>query len=385
MVKICDRAEFNQSQRTMTPEGFMIVPATLSRCGVYDYSALACKSMPGMCEIRDKLGLDDSEPLRVYRSPDHVFAEDSMASFAMKPVTNNHPPEWVNAKNARFYTVGHAGDSIKRDGKFQVANLIITDANTIKAITDGKTEISNGYEANVVAEVGVTDDGEQYHAKFTNIRGNHIAIVSKGRAGNECRISDENPHGDVNMNMKTIVLDGIEHEVSENAVQIIGKLQDDVQKVQDSLDSAKTDHQKELAKAQADLDAEKQKVADAEAKIVDGEELDAMIQSRTVLVADAAKLAPEFDCSGKKDSEIIAGVVAEVCDGIDLEGRDDAFKATYLRARFDAALAAHDSSSDGSENVNIKDGCNKDEMDEGEKARQKFIQKTEKSDNQEDK
>lgn len=378
MIQICDRAEFNQSKRERTPEGFLRVSARLSRCGVYDYSASACKRMPKMSEIRAQLGLKDSEPLKVYRSPEEVFDDASMSSFAMKPVTNNHPPEWITAKNARYYTIGHAGEQLVQDGIYQVAPLLITDEGAIKDVEEGKVEISNGYECDVIPESGITDNGEEYHAKFTNIRGNHIAIVSKGRAGDGCRISDSNPNGDKTMNMKTVVIDGIEHEVSENAAQIIGKLQERVQQVQDSLNTAKTEHATELATVQAKLDDANQKVTDAESKILDGAELDARIEARTTLVADAKTLAPEFDCSGKSDEQIVEGVVMEVCDGIDvsLEGKDADFKKVYCRARFDAALAVKDSEGDGSNNVKIGDK-EEEEEDEGEAARKKFTKDSE--------
>jgi hypothetical protein len=378
MLQICDKVDFSGSKRVITAEGFMRVPATLSRCGVYDYSAEACRRMPEAQAIRDALKLDPSEPLRVYRSPEQVFAEDSMASFANKPVTNNHPPEWINAKNARYYTVGYTGDAVERDGQFQKATLIITDAEVIKEIEEGKKEISNGYDTRIVQKVGVTDDGEEYHAEFQNIRGNHIAIVSKGRAGNSCRISDSNNHGDKHMNTKTIVLDGIEHEVSENAAGIIGKLQGDIAKVQDSLNTAKTEHSTALATLQAEVDTSKQKVLDAEAKVLDAEALDALIETRSTLVADVKTLAPEFDCKGKSAPEIIKGVVTAVCDGIDVEGKPAEFQAAYFQARFDALLAASDNKPDNAGAVTIVDKCDED-VDEGEKARQQFTKSTETS------
>jgi len=120
------------TKRTFTDEGFLIIKdARISRSGIQEYFAI-------------ELGLTDRDPsdvIKIYRPEAEVFNKDSMASFANKPVTNNHPQQLVDATNAKELTVGHSGENIIKDGIFLNAKLTVTDASAIKDITDGKVEL----------------------------------------------------------------------------------------------------------------------------------------------------------------------------------------------------------------------------------------------------
>jgi len=50
---------------------------------------------------------------------------------------------------------------------------------------DGKVELSNGYTSEIEFKAGKTNDGFEYDAIQTDIKGNHIAIVDKARCGIE--------------------------------------------------------------------------------------------------------------------------------------------------------------------------------------------------------
>jgi hypothetical protein len=73
------------------------------------------------------------------------------------------------------------GDGI--DSDYLLADLLITDKDTIQAVIDGKVEISLGYDADYT-EVS-KGKGLQ-----SNIVINHIALVDKGRCGSRCSIGD---------------------------------------------------------------------------------------------------------------------------------------------------------------------------------------------------
>lgn len=156
-----------------TDDGFLIcrnVP--VSRTGVQMYLA-------------QELGLPlgTGQPVKVYRLPDDVFALEAMRSAESKPTTNNHPPAGVDIYNAGTYVVGHARNA-RRDGDNLILDLIFTDAHTIETIKSGhKREVSAGY----TCEYEPYEDGY----KQTNIRINHIAVVTKGRAGPTVAIKDE--------------------------------------------------------------------------------------------------------------------------------------------------------------------------------------------------
>ena len=129
----------------------------------------------------------DARPVPVYRPEEEVFSPACMASFEGKPVTEDHPdlPEGVSAENIREYQKGHAQNIRRGKGpqkNLLLADLVITDPETIRHIREGKREISCGYTYTLAEENG----------RFVqrDIRGNHIAVVNRGRAGARVRIND---------------------------------------------------------------------------------------------------------------------------------------------------------------------------------------------------
>lgn len=146
-------------------DGRLIVDARLTRTGVFVYRNL------------------DGTERREYRPAQNVFDRASQDSFALVPVTNDHPPVMINADNARQYTVGQVSEGIRRDGNHLSARIVINDAATIRQMEAGKRDVSCGYACDLDETPGVSPEGERYDAVQTNIRGNHLAIVSSGRAG----------------------------------------------------------------------------------------------------------------------------------------------------------------------------------------------------------
>jgi len=363
---IFDRIEFGGTKRVMTDEGYLKVPANLARVGTYQYKA-------------GEIGMPDRDPesnVTVYRPPNEVFNQDSMSSFSMKPVTNGHPPELVDISNIKKYQVGHSGGKIERNGDFVTSDLLITDAAMIKLIQNGKCEVSNGYVADFDFTAGSTEYGDQYDAIMTNIRGNHIAVVDQARGGRGCRLSDEQKHGDPSM--KKIMFDGIEIEVTEQGEQAIAKLRKKVEDADKATAAAESKIDTVTAEKDAVIAQKDKDITDAESKVVDGKELDALIETRTKIVTDAKSLKEDVVIDGKSNDEIVESVVVELCDGVSFDGKSDDYKKTYCAARFDALLVAKDSAGDGSEKIVIdENGMKKEDKDEGEEARKTFTKKSE--------
>lgn len=157
---------------TDTPEGFLIChDVPIARTGPQDY--LARELM---------LDGDPERILTVQRYPEDVFEEAALASFEGKPVTDGHPPENVGPENYAAYTKGHV-QNVRRDGAFIVADLYINDANLANEVRNSiKREVSCGYLCSYIP------DGAGY--KQSRIRGNHVAIVPRGRAGHDVAIKD---------------------------------------------------------------------------------------------------------------------------------------------------------------------------------------------------
>lgn len=163
---------------TKTPEGFLIchnVP--IARTGTYKYLA-------------SEIGLDGPEKVvEVYREPEEVFDQRTLASFEGKAFTDTHPSVDVNTDNWSMFSKGEVSNV--RVGKGEnsdkiVADLLVRDPIVIDEIQSGaKREVSAGYECEYVEK-----DGKVYQ---TNIRGNHVALVQQGRAGKTVCIKDEKP------------------------------------------------------------------------------------------------------------------------------------------------------------------------------------------------
>ena len=156
---------------------------------------LICRGVPvarsgTQLYLPSELGLPPGtvpDPVPVYRPEGEVFSPACMASFEGKPVTEDHPdlPEGVSAENIRLYQKGHAQNIRRGKGTQEnllLADLVITDPETIRHIRDGKREISCGYTYTLAEENG------RYVQR--DIRGNHIAVVDRGRAGSRVRIND---------------------------------------------------------------------------------------------------------------------------------------------------------------------------------------------------
>lgn len=164
---------------TMTPEGFLIchnVPIT--RTGWYDY-------------LGQELGLEDmfDKIVKVYKSPEEVFAPAAMASFEGKSATDDHPSSDVRPDNYSSFEKGQVTNIRRGTGAEEdclVADLIIKDPMLISEIQSGKREVSCGYNVDY-EPIG---DGKYQQV---NIRGNHVAVVNAGRAGDRVAIKDEKP------------------------------------------------------------------------------------------------------------------------------------------------------------------------------------------------
>lgn len=174
-----------------TPEGFLICKdVPIARTGPQDY--LARELM---------LDGDPDRLVTVQRHPEDVFEEATLASFEGKPICDGHPPENVGPENYAAYTKGHV-QNVRRDGEYIVADLYINDANLANEVRNNvKREVSCGYLCNYVP------DGTGY--KQSRIRGNHVAVVPKGRAGAAVAIKDAAQEAEKGRNCMNKLVHGI--------------------------------------------------------------------------------------------------------------------------------------------------------------------------------
>lgn len=164
------------STRETTPEGYLLCrDVPVARIGTLMY---------GEGEV--PVSADSTGLILIQRGEDVLFDPKTIASFEGKPVTDDHPDDWVTPENWKELSKGFGKDVRRGDGHlsdFLVADLLITDKKTIQAVMDGKVEISLGYDADYI-EIS-KGKGMQ-----SNIMGNHFALVEKGRCGSRCSIGD---------------------------------------------------------------------------------------------------------------------------------------------------------------------------------------------------
>lgn len=159
-----------------TGDGFLIcrnVP--IARAGEQDY-------------LGDEVGKPGVPVVKVTRPEEEVFSPAAIASFEGKPFTDDHPPVLLDADNAMGYVKGHVQNVRRGSGEWKdylIADIHVHDAATIQAIRDGKREISCGYRC----EFEENGDGTMTQRE---IRGNHVALVASGRAGDKAAIMDSN-------------------------------------------------------------------------------------------------------------------------------------------------------------------------------------------------
>ena len=159
-----------------TPEGFLICrDVPIARVGVQEY-------------LGREIGQTErpEDVFKVNRPAEEVFSPAAVASFEGKPVTENHPDEDVTSENYAQYIRGVVRDVRKGAGQYEgclVADLVVHDGALVRAIQDGKREISCGYNCLWVP----TGD---HTLEQREIRGNHVAVVDKGRAGHGVAIHD---------------------------------------------------------------------------------------------------------------------------------------------------------------------------------------------------
>lgn len=320
---LTDRVSLTGKYRR-TADGYLVADAKVARTGIQKY-------------MGSELGRPELEVVRVYRAPEEVFSEDTMRSFAHRPMTNDHPSKLVDAANWQGLAVGSTGDEVVRDGDFVRVPLVLMDGKAIKEFEAGKRELSMGYTSEIIFRDGITPEGETYDAVQTEIRNNHLALVDRARGGDQLRIGDDNnpskrkpPMSDT----KTVMVDGLSVVTTDAGAQAIAKLQQQVSDGATALTAAQSNHQTALATKDADIAKKDAEIDDLKGKVLTDAQIDSRVQSRADLIADA-NLVAKADYTGKTDSEIRkAAVVAKLGDAA-VKDKPEA----YIEARFDIAVS----------------------------------------------
>lgn len=341
--------------RMITKEKYLVAPAKISRAGnVQKYTAREL----GLDKSK---GMDGNKIIRLYRPSEEVFKSDAVASFDRKPLTDGHPPVDVTADTWKDYAIGDV-HGVTVAGDCLSAQVIVRDAAAIKAVVDGKAQLSCGYEFDLDMTPGTAPDGQEYDGIQRAIDGNHVAIVDSARAGAGIRIGDRRiTTGD--SNMITRVIDGITLTFSdETQASVIEKVVKDANARTTAAVEAKDAAEKKAVAAETALGAATKAATDAktahdakvkelEAKILTPEQQTKLVADLTAVIGDAkAIVGDEFKPEGKSIPairlEVLTHVIAKdealkkialtVLDGMEPAKVDE----TIARLAFKAVVAA---------------------------------------------
>jgi len=363
-----DRAPIDNQGARMLGDGSMVVPARLSRAGVYLY--------------HDSQG----RPVRVLRHPDDVLAPDMVADIGGITLTLDHPPVMVSPDNVDEYGVGSVGLNVEVTDGYTQAPLIIKRQDAQQAVLNGEArEISLGYRGRVVMESGEWE-GETYDARQFPISHNHAAILAKGRAGPGARIlldsagKESQPWAQTEADHMSapettpldngwvqIVLDGETHKCRPGVAETLSRV---------ALERDAATKRAEQAEGKiAGLEVEVQTLKDA---APDLDELKkaarAEAEARARLEHDVATLADVEIKDGMTDHDLRCAAVAKLDPGVNLDSLtpDNVVGLyTYVADRARKAKASDRELRDTIDN--IRKGNGSAEPSEGAKALQAAV------------
>jgi hypothetical protein len=315
-----------------TEDGYLIAEARAVRTGIQLYAG-------------DEVGRPDLPVVRVYRSPEEVFAADSLRSFTHAPITLDHPKEQVTAETWKDLAVGEVSTMAKKDGEWVLLPLILKDAKGIAEVEGGKRQLSAGYTCELDWTPGTTADGHAFDAQQKNIKINHLAIVDAARAGSQARIGDgagkwgaspvtppaEERSGHMADNLRKVLVDGLQVETTDAGAQAISKLQKDLQDSAAKIASLQSDHAAALAAKDAEIAKKDAEIDALKGKILDQAAIDKLVADRAALVTVAGKIAKDVKTEGLSDADIRKAVVVAKLGDAAVKDKPQA----YIDARFD--------------------------------------------------
>lgn len=304
-----DKASFSKAVKT--DAGYLKAPARLTRVGVFEYVTA------------------DGSKVRELRLPEEVFKADALESFKLMPLTDDHPYSHggiVNADNIKELQVGSVSEPVQ-NGQFVEADIVVTDSDVIQKILDGKArELSCGYycdrEAAPAGAVWKDDSGREFPYDFIqrNIRGNHVAVVARGRAGPEVRVQ---------LDSAAAIQTDAEPETVVPAVQKKdNKMEIEALKL-------------ELDKAQARADSAEAKLENLKAELVkanDPARLAEAVRNRVALETKAKAAVPSLNTDGLSDVEVKRAVVTKLNESVKLDGKSDDYVAAAFELLCDGNL-----------------------------------------------
>ena len=301
-----------------TPEGYLLCEAVpIARTGELAYAPQETPIPAG-----------DGQTI-ITRGAADLFAAETLASFEGKPVTLEHPPDFVTPDTWKMYAVGTVQNVRQGEGADSdklLADLLLTDARAIDAVRSKKLrELSCGYDAEYFADA--PGKGRQ-----TTIRGNHVALVAQGRCGSACAIQDAAPGAFATMKKKLMGIFGKALDEALPDAETLGAEEAEAMEEKPATDAPET-----TAENREDVGERLARIEDMLKRLIDAMTLDKAAGDACEEKAKDAPTADAAPCDAETAAraEILAPGIAKTGDV-----RGEALKAAYKTADGKAAIDA---------------------------------------------
>lgn len=197
-------------KRHLDDNGYITVDESpILRAGILEYYGSELIDGSDGDEI-DGVKIIPDKVYRVYIPPEEL--ERAADSFKLLPITNDH--EWLGngGADARDFQEGSTGESVTVKDDMIFVPLKFTGDEIITSLNHGKEELSASY-TNKLSK----SDNPDYDFVASDIKGNHVALVEKGRCGPDVKVLNNQME---RKRMKTknevkLILDGKEIDLDE--------------------------------------------------------------------------------------------------------------------------------------------------------------------------
>lgn len=167
------------TKRSEDINGYLLVKGNpISKVGVFPY-------------MGSEIGAPNPNRIyQVYRPEEELSDPETLESFNLLPFINDHEFLGKDGTPAEKKGVqGTTGENATFDFPYLKNSLRVYSTFLKDQIEAGKTELSPSYRCDYEFSSGVFD-GQKYDAIQRNIRGNHLALVDKGRTGPDVAVLD---------------------------------------------------------------------------------------------------------------------------------------------------------------------------------------------------
>ncbi len=152
-------------------DGTLLLTGRTAKPGIYRYSQ------------------PDGSVIRELVPASTLHHADSLGTLGRAPVTLEHPDEDVSPTNIDRFGVGDVDGevSIESEG-YVTVRFAVRRADAIKAVQEGKHQLSPGYAVGIDPTGGIDPVFGEYDAVQVSRRYNHLAIVDAARGGPDIRL-----------------------------------------------------------------------------------------------------------------------------------------------------------------------------------------------------